>query len=758
MSIYGLLASNSIVFTPTAAKPLVAHSGIATANVVFTPTCSNIGNRFVQAATVVSFGLTAQGKVLLPGDPTLIRTLLATGLSGRYPFNFAETADGLVLMSNGIDPMLRWDGTSGPAVPAGVPAPDTAVTVSVKGSSVSTEFIYGYVRFVDRNGNPSDLSPVSVGALGYATITSVTYSNVPVPSGLYAGKVFRRQLLRNTIGQTNVYYVDIDTFDLTGSTFTSTQGDKLVVAGEAVPIFNDLAKINANTHGFPPSWKSSVLSHLGRMFAAAEVAYRDGHAEVTAGGLTIRGVGTQWPQSFTGRSFYVPAAPESYTIASVDVDNQVLTLESNYEGPTDLFALYAVRAAPSERRLIYYTPAGEPESWPAEYALALQEDGDEISGLMSMASFLYILEKEHIYRFTFKDDPGVDGAIFLTSQRGCLSQRMFAQAEDIAYMLDEQGIHAFSGGQSEPISQPIQDIFRDDTDSPLRIDWDADQTLWSCSYSEVHATIRWFVAMTGTRYPRHAICYNYREQRWWIEEYKRPICSSTRSRIGVTRLLAGVDHREVLALDVGWQDGPRDPTGTLRGTVTAHTAVSLTDASANFTADMVNCAVFLTTGKGKGQWRRIVEVETATRLNLLSPWLITPNATTEYVVGGIDWKWLGGWFRYTEVHESDNSRDVEMVFVPQEAGTMDLEMLYNHSLVPRSWSVARDGPGVVTPGKPEVTVDLTFGDGVVTHRLDGHRERSVSGDRYMSPRLSGVQVAEPVRVYRVTVDGAEDVG
>ncbi len=105
------------------------------------------------------------------------------------------------------------------------------------------------MRFVDRYGQPSDLSPVSVGVLGYTTIHSVTYSNVPVPTGLYAGKVFRRQLLRNTLGEATVFYVDIDTFDLTSTSFTSTQGDLLLAAGEPVPLFDDLGNPDIEVTG-----------------------------------------------------------------------------------------------------------------------------------------------------------------------------------------------------------------------------------------------------------------------------------------------------------------------------------------------------------------------------------------------------------------------------------------------------------------------------------------------------------------------------
>ncbi len=72
--------------------------------------------------------------------------------------------------------------------------------------------------------------------------------------------------------------------------------------------------------------------------------------------------------------------------------------------------------------------------------------------------------------------------------------------------------------------------------------------------------------------------------------------------------------------------------------------------------------------------------------------------------------------------------------------------------------MARDGPVLVTAGETAAVVDLTFAEGLAALRLEGHRERAATGDRYVSPKLSGVQVQDEVRIYRVTVNGAEDVG
>lgn len=596
-----------------------------------------------------------------------------------------------------------------------------------------------------------------LGMQGASSVSQVTYLDVPLPDGPFAGKVVGRQILRNTAGQASTFYVDIDTPDLQNTTFVSNNSDVSILANTPVPLFDSSGNSLANLGGFPPSWKSALAPFLSRVFAAVDGIYDEGMVQVTAGSAQVQGVGTHWPVTMVGRLLYVVGASQTYLIDAVDTVNQVLTLDVLYSDSSSIFAQYAIRPAPAEWRLVYYTPAGSPEGWPPIYALEIQEDGDDITGLMALASFLYILEKRHIYRFTFKDDPATDGAIFLSSQRGCLNQRCWVQAEDTAYMLDEQGIHAFSGGISQAISEPIQDLFRDDSPSPLRVNWNADQRYWHATYSEVHATVRFFVAMTGNRYPRHAICFSYRQQRWWIEEYHRPVCCSTRANVGIARVFCGIDHREMLALNVGWTDGLRTAGATVRGLVGYSSATSLTDPGANFSPDSVNLAVFMTSGISKGQWRRVI-VASPTRLEILTPWTIRPRSGDGYIIGGIDYQWRSGWFRFTDDTEMDNARDVEISFEPVSQGTMDLSLFFDHVEQPRSWSRSEDGSVAITQGDPVGIVDLTQKQGRAIFRAEGHLEQNVSGSRYISPELSGVQVSEPLRIFRVTINGAEGVG
>src|ERR1019366_8770390 len=143
---------------------------------------------------------------------------------------------------------------------------------------------------------------------------------------------------------------------------------------------------------------------------------------------------------------------------------------------------YSIGPAPAEARLLYYTMPGEAESWPVINALSLQEDGDSITGLMEMGSFLFILEARHTYRFTFQSDPAVDGFIFLSANRGCVNNRCWVIAEGTCYMMDYSGIHGFDGSSSNTVSDPIQHLWRSESAGP-QINWTASE-LFFCVHSQ----------------------------------------------------------------------------------------------------------------------------------------------------------------------------------------------------------------------------------------------------------------------------------
>jgi hypothetical protein len=98
------------------------------------------------------------------------------------PNSFAESADSILLIADGVGNMLRWDGRSSFAEPAGVSGPTTAPALTGSGAGAIVGAYTAYVRYLDRYGNVSNVSPASTeydaqGATG--TITNATNA-VPI--------------------------------------------------------------------------------------------------------------------------------------------------------------------------------------------------------------------------------------------------------------------------------------------------------------------------------------------------------------------------------------------------------------------------------------------------------------------------------------------------------------------------------------------------------------------------------------------------
>lgn len=668
----------------------------------------------------------------------------------KPPDSYAETPEGLLLIANGEDAMSIWDGLKSSLEAAGVIAPAAAPTLSASGSGTITGDYFGYVRFVTDRDEVSDLSPISARVTA-ASSGTITYTNVPVSA---EAKVVRRQILRNTAGQADTFYVDVETADLVLTSFASTQTDALLAAGEAVPLLDADGRDFANRHAPPPAHKAVVAHHLGRMFAAAERDYARGGVKVTNGSTTVTGIDTDWPATFAGRFLYVVGATRSHEIAAVDTSAQTLTLAAAYAGATDPFGVYAVRPAPAQRRLLYWSEANLPQSWPATNALALQEDGDEITGLMPKGSFLYVLGRRHVYRFTFQSDPGVDGFMFLSSGRGCVNQRCWLVVEDTAFMLDELGVHAFTG-ESESVTAPVQGFW--DPSAPGRINWAA-RDLFHAAHSPGEEAVRWFVCLSGEREPRHALCYNYRLKRWWVEEYPRAVTCSTRGALsGQRRVFLGSQGARALLHSHGTLDGPDPAAGTTAGAVTGAGPYRLTDAAASFPGGVAGWPVVITGGRGKGQWRLVAAVE-GTTLHLRDPWLVVPDATSAYRLGGVPWAYAPGWFRWLD-SEENQPRRLELLFgAVADGSVMRLEVFRDFRADPVVWRQTRkasEAEGVAAvAGESALEVDLSREYGQALLGMGGRRELTAGGPRFVSLRLAGCSGAERQAVYQLALDSA----
>ncbi len=709
--------------------------------------------------------------------PTQAPTLSASGagaIVGTY-FAFVRFVDRLDNFSNlsPISASLIATGSRGTVTNATNAMPIVVTTGAAHGlSSGATVSISGVGGNASANGlfTITVLSPTtfaldgSTGTAAYTSggtwssgVASLTYGNVAVPQ---EAKVVRRQILRNTDGEATTFYVDIDTTDLTSTSFTTTTSDSILSAGIAVPLLDSSGGELANIYGIPPNWKSVLAHHKDRMFAAVDREYHTGMVQTTFGSTLVKGIGTGFTSSMATRFLWVTGASQSYEIQSVDTLAQTLTLLTPYQDPSDLFAAFSIRPAPAEARLVYFSESGLPEAWPATNSFSIQEDNDYLTGLMPKGSFIYILENQHIYRFTYQTDPATDGGIFLAANRGCVNHRCWLLVDDIAYCLDEEGIHAFSGGEeSDPVSDLVGDLFS--TTSPsetFRINWAAREQFHAMHF-QPDATMRWFVCLDGHWIPRHAICFNYRRKRWWIEEFSVPIGASAvgQLRRSVPQMLLGIAGN-ILAYGAGNLDGPDPTAGTTQGNVSSAGFCSLTDNSASFAAtNIIGGPVAITAGLGKGQVRIVSGVSGQT-LTVNQPWLTKPDPTSKYQLGGVRWRFRSGWWRWLPT-EMNMTRRVEVVFQPlPNPATFDTRLNLDFTPAPYKWGVDQSSAqhnGVASQkGSADLVCDLTWKYGLIQQRFDSAKEIFLDGKRWVQVELEGFSGQDQIRIYEVTLDGA----
>ena len=680
-------------------------------------------------------------------------------LSSFHPPCFCRTGTGEILIANGLDKIKRWDGRTASFENAGIPAGGAALTIGSSGVGTITGDYKAYYRFIDDEGQPGVFSTVS-SEISPSLDAQIDYSAIPATAG--DSRVTQVQIFRNTDGQYDVFYLDA-TVNIGTTTATSTKTDTQLIASTAQPILTDELdgeRLSAMRYGVPPDSKSVITNLHERTFYLADVPYNDGHISLTNGSATVTGIGTAFTDPMDGRYLQVLGDTAQYLIDAVNTSAQTLTLSVVYAGSTNLFAGYAIYADPDTTDIVYFSERNEPESVPtSQNTMIVSEDvpqSDRLRGALPHGNYLYLLKERHCYRLSFENNPLDDGAIYLVAKRGCINNRCWCYVEDVAYLLDYDGIWAFNGGESQAISLPIQDLFRDGG-----INWGARKWFWM-QHSPQEEVVRTYVAIDSSRYPKHAIAYNYRLNRWWMEEYPTAFGHGTLARVGDrTQLVVGCDYFNAQTPE-GTLDYIKDTTLTLHGTVTTASYTTLTDTSASFPTTCVGAPVTIVSGKGKGQ-TRIISARTGTTITPAKPWLTRPNTTSVYQIGGIPWTVRFGKFIYPAT-ERDEKRELRIGWTPTtNPCQMDLRRYVNFSATAE---VNKGFGGALTPmltathDDPDVVLNmaktLTLGTspGFDRWQFDDHLEDRSAGDRSISLEMRGVQGKDKVRISRLGLVGA----
>lgn len=580
---------------------------------------------------------------------------------------------------------------------------------------------------------------------------TVVYENVPGLVGNAAG----RMIYRTPHGIADAFYRDVDATGSTATTFQSSQDDHDLMGNWSVLSRADQFQDGPGRASPPPQDKSFLCSHMGVLFAAGSVHHDQGHVVGQAGSRVLQVVAGDWGDWCVGRQIEISGVAGEYEVLAWNAADGLATLDVPLRG-SFAYARYTLSPPPAERRLVRYSEPDDPESWPPWNALAMPGESDEVVGLYSAGSQLYVVCKKVLYRMAFSGPPAETATLSLVARRGCVNGRCIVLMDDGACFLDDSGVWAQTPTDlSEPLSQAISDLFRNDDDAAIKIDWESDDIPhWHGSHDSAHGISRWFVSIVGRDKLDTALCLHHETGEWWIEQYPFEVRSSAEANFaGRDRTIVGADLRRVACL---WGDtldlAPADPAS---GSVSDSDATTLTDDAADF-GDLAGRPVSVVMADGTVQ-TRIIASNTADTIEVVAPWTTPPAAGLSYVVGGVPWEWKGQWLRRS-AEQTGNPQNLEVIHRPLSASAeVSILLYFDQASTPRSWSWASREDGVtVESGSPRIGVNLARTGprpGYLAKRLEDHADIHAYGDLFLSIALAGVQASEVVRIYRVAVEG-----
>lgn len=187
-------------------------------------------------------------------------------------------------------------------------------------------------------------------------------------------------------------------------------------------------------------------------------------------------------------------------------------------------AWYAVDTTGFSPNLCAFSEVDEPEAVPGSNGLTIQEsinDSDALVGLIPLGSLLIAAQSRHLYAIQYVSQPIIDASVVLACYRGMLNSRCHGIINGVAYIADGSGIYGFDGNREEPISVPIDNLFRNG-----EIDFNKKDKFFIKTEIPTR-TLRFFYCNSSDTYPTRALCYCIASQAWWKEEFGKIVSSGT---------------------------------------------------------------------------------------------------------------------------------------------------------------------------------------------------------------------------------------
>ena len=560
-------------------------------------------------------------------------------------------------------------------------------------------------------------------------------------------------------------YEGLDTDNSTDATLMALKGTashQLITKEDGDP--------NANRFTIPPTNMGVIVRYGDRALMAVPRNYSTGTVSTTANSDDITGSGTAFTSDMVGRTIEIDGEPQAYVIESQSSATAIVIEEAATN--TLSGKSFIVRPTAAELLQIRYSEVDEFESMPATYTITVQEnvsDLDKLTGLIPLGSFCIVAMERHLHRLQFFAQPRIDANVSYWKNRGMISQRCWALHESLTlYVMDENGPYMLnSDGMIVPIGDAIQNQWRDDT-----IDW-ANKRWFYVHLDPLEELVYFFVGFTAdssTR-PQRAFVWSIRRQQWMpgADKYVWELGGIARVDVsGQQKSVMGAENDKFYFLNDGTQDGTAGA-NTVRGTATAATSTTLTDTAATFPTDVVESTVAIVRGTGKGQLRRVSTRNSASQITVASAWATTPDTTSVYVIGAVEYNGKLGKFELLPLSE-DNKQSFRMAFTPT---TNDAEFYLRRFMDHDAAATAPDernddmfDKGIEwAQDDVDIILDMKLARSTLADQNGDHRWEwggHVGGPdhtayeskwRWVQPEIAGFQGADAHEFHELTIEG-----
>lgn len=627
------------------------------------------------------------------------------GLNPAQPMCFCKDRQGYLVGVNGLDRGILWNGVTSYVYKLGVDAPtvDPTIVLSSGGALEAGDYLYAY-RYVDVLGRPSNISTLvrKTATAGQKSYWSFTVPPAATPPDLQ--RIDKIELWRTLVNEAVTLY-RVASLAITETNYTDTLSD------------DDLQDAASDD----PSLALNIVNQDGSPSARRFVPPPDFKAVVVP---------------FQERFFY--------------------GVDATYHQ--------------DERNKIYYSEPDEIESVPRTNVIKVPDlpggEEDEVSALIPGPHSLYVAKGRSIYSLNYVVQPKIDARITLTANRGCLNQRCWVNHEGVIYSADQWGVWRFSGeGGVDPISTPIQDIFRNGV-----MNWALRNWFFMALDPRLEVVYLFYCdKASGETRAGHALAYHVRTGQWSTESYPWTFSGSTLIHIadGSLQLALGGNYDAIFCKNYGYLDGTLG-NGTTRGTIDSATATDFVDQDAVFPTDAVGAPVKIVKGTGKGQTATIGVISGNQLFH--TGFDVIPDTTSVYQIGAITCATKTGKRRLARKKDGQEAgvltaRSVRLAFAPTTSDALlNMRLWFNHETAPRNMTAAIDlGTNITTQyGSPDIEINLAstineFGiqPGVTRVELDERVDDRSMGDRWIQVELAWDQGAVPVSIFDLSVEGVE---